>query len=746
MRIRRMAAARMPRSTVAWLNPAVAFPLLWIAGVLLAQIDLTSVERGWSAFAFVVVATVPIVFVLGARFGRFLAGEIVDRLRDVEPGSVWADDESFARRRVRRVLLACIVIGYAEMAHQFIGVGAIPLFSANIDAVRIAQPGGPTVVLTDLLTIATIAALLLPKRLAARAAIPELMIVALATAGFLAAGGRGPAVTGIAVGIFARIFVWGPPPKRVLFACAVLAFIAIEAAFFVRTSQHQTAPFEAEIYSSVLPQTPLVLQWYIPLHVGLTYNFDVLVRLVDVIPSEHAFGYGAYSLAGFDLVVPGTRSLEDLAATITSPFVTSTAAGPYWSDFGLPGIVVGMGLFGALSVLCYDVARRRPTFITAAIGGYAVFICLFGVYANLYTSHPDWPIVAFGLVGVGWLAGERWQIPWLSRHARTVHDVLRRQGSITATMFGRITKRHAVAVASAVIVIVGVATGVQVARDSTVTKPEPVVTRLDGLRAQRLPLPLQATIVAADSDSPVDNTSVVVIPRRGGADIRAVSEANPGDKAGDVRTTKVRFPAVARSGGIDVATWNGNRAIFGFRVVRDGIDVQVRARALTSRPLASGHAPTARPLQTSRILAIATWSGPLPDLFVITRGTLTERARLEIYSGESRFATRIMSAVLPLLNTSRERWALDVGRGIGDKPSIVGVKRSGAAGAPEVHVLSGDSGYQQFSLHQTMDARPFTTRETDIAGLRRGRPSVMMIDPASNTEQTFVYSPTAVIR
>lgn len=741
-----MVSAAMPRSTVACLNPAVAFPVLWIAGALLAQINLVSIERDWSAFAFVVVATVPVVFVVGARFGRFLAGELVDRLRDAEPGSVWASDKSFARRRVRRVLLACIVIGYAEMAHQFIGVGAIPLFSANIDAVRIAQPGGPTVVLTDLLTIATIAALLLPERLAARAAIPELMIVALATAGFLAAGGRGPAITGIAVGIFARIFIWGPPPKRLLFGCGALAFIAIEAAFFVRTAQHQTAPFEAEIYSSVLPQTPLVLQWYIPLHVGLTYNFDVLARLVDVIPSEHAFGFGAYSLAGFDLVVPGTRSLEDLAATITSPFVTSTAAGPYWSDFGLPGVVVGMGLFGAVSALCYYVARRRSTFITAAIGGYAVFICVFGIYANLYTSHPDWPIVAFGLVSVGWLGGERWRIPWLSRRARTAHDVLRRQGSITATMFGRINKRHTLAVAGAVIVIVGVATGVQVARDSTVAPPKPVITGVQGLPVQRLPMPLPATIVAADSDSPVDNTSVVVISREAGVDTPTVSEANPGDKAADVRTTKVRFPAAARSAGVDVGTWNGNRAIFGFREVRDGIDVQVRARALTSRPLALGHAPTTRARQASQIFAIATWSGALPDLYVITRGTRTERTRLEIYSGESLFATRITSAVLPLLRTSRERWALDVGRGLGIKPNIVGVRRGGEAGAPEVHVLSGDAGYQQFLLHQTMDARPVTAGESAVAGLRRGRPSVLMIDPARNTEQTFVYSPTVVIR
>ena len=403
-------------------NPLIGFTALWFAGIALSQIHLFSFQRDWSAFVWAIMFLAPAGFLIGGLIGRDLVARHVTRAREdpeLGPGQ---------RRRLRILLVLCVAVGYAELVHQFAAAGAVPLLSANIDATRAAQPGGPTVVLTQLLTVAMILGLLAPPRLLSWRAVPELGAAGVATLGFLLAGGRGTIAIGLLGAALARMFYWGPPRPRVVLGGLALGYAAVATMFFVRSAQHRGNPFESELFDEVIPSTPVVLRPYLALHVGLTTNFSVLDRLTAVFPSVHGWGYGSYSTSGFDAVVPGTEQLSDVARQVASPFITSTAAGPYFADGGAPGVVVGMALFGLVTVAAYTWARRSGSFVACMIGGYVTYIALFGVYTNLFTEHPDWAVVIPSLAVAGYLVrlpedyGPR-------RLAAALIDVLRRPGA-----------------------------------------------------------------------------------------------------------------------------------------------------------------------------------------------------------------------------------------------------------------------------------------------------------------------------
>jgi oligosaccharide repeat unit polymerase len=379
-------------------NPLVGFPILWFAGVALSQIHIFSFQRNWSAFVWAIMFLAPAGFILGGLVGRGLVARRVRAARE-EPRALGPGQ----RRRLRMLLIACLVVGYAELAHQFAGVGSVPLFADNIDATRAAQPGGPLVVLTQMLTVAMILGLLAPPRLLSWRAAPELIVAGVAALGFLLAGGRGTIAIGVAGAVLARLLYWGLPRPRAVIGGLVLGYAAVSALFFVRADQHRGNAFEAELFDSVIPSTPMLLRPYLPLHVGLTTNFHVLDRLTGVFPSVHEWGGGSYSTSGFDAVVPGTNQLSDIAAQVAAPFITSTAAGPYFADGGAPGVVLGMALFGLVTVAAYTWARRTGSFVACMIGGYVTYMGLFGVYTNLFTEHPDWAIVIPALALAGYL-------------------------------------------------------------------------------------------------------------------------------------------------------------------------------------------------------------------------------------------------------------------------------------------------------------------------------------------------------
>jgi oligosaccharide repeat unit polymerase len=741
---------------MALVNPLLGLPALWLLGIALSQIHIFTFQRGWSAFVWLLILLAPLAFVAGGWFGQSVVARNVTAPRDaVSPlgaGRI---------RRTRILIVACVLIGYAELAHQFLVAGVIPLFANNIDAARASAPNGPTVVLTDLLTVATILALITPRRLFSRAALPELTIAAIAAGGFLLAGGRGTIAIGLATAAIGRMLLWGPPRRRVVFGCLVLAVAAVSTLFFIRSGQHQGNHFEHELFTSVIPSTPVVLRPYLAFHVGLTTNFYALAQVTDYFPSVYHWGHGAYSLSGFDALVPGAHSLQDVSANISSPFITSTAAGPYFADFGLTGVVVGMALFGAATVAGFTWARRAGTLTACMVGGYLTYIGLFGVYTNLFTEHPDWAIVIPCLLIAGRFVAQpeeygfrraaralggdaRWYASRLgsggARVTRGLRSAPTQMTAPTNTRSPLRRRRRLLLLPVLVAALVAVAVIAQSGHKSR--KPAPPTAR----QSDRFVLPAAAFaqkgyVVATDADLPQDNAPLWVFERaRGGK--RIVRQFLFSGPRAQEQVTSLKPGAESSKATYAVARWTGGEpAAFQITPRSKGIAVKVLSLDGSSKLQSSGVAPLPAPASGERDVAIATLNGgELPSLFVIDHGQTRQRVEISVYSGRFAFRKRVAQFTLPLRDLPNSSWRLSISRGIGNRPNFLGLLRKGTSERPEVHILSGDSGYQQFALQTPLAVPSLPAGAITVPGSTLGRPSVYVVDPKQALLRVFPYA------
>jgi hypothetical protein len=213
---------RVARLNGTLLSPLVAFSGAWIFAALLSQYRLLNGEAPWSNFMLAVVIAVPLAFLAGGLIGEGLA------MRETEADE--APDQPRMSRTLRRVLIVLLLVGLVELAHQFAKIGGIPLLSPAGGTLRFSQ-GGPTIILTDCLTVAAIVALVRPRRLLSRESRFELLIALMAVGGFALQAGRGSVLLPVLVAIVARWLYWGRPGKLVFVDGGLLAFAAIVFAF-----------------------------------------------------------------------------------------------------------------------------------------------------------------------------------------------------------------------------------------------------------------------------------------------------------------------------------------------------------------------------------------------------------------------------------------------------------------------------------------------------------------------------------
>jgi hypothetical protein len=365
----------------------VAFPLAWAACVALAQLRVLLIQQPWSLTMWLVVVAVPVAYVVGAAFGR-------DAVAGFVRGGRRAPPSREERRRLLRILLAgCAVLGNLEEAHQFAAARTIPLFSSHIDEARFALPGGPTIILTDLLMVAAIMALVIPGRLFARDALPELGIAAFAVSGYLLAAGRGTIIQALTVAAIGRWMRFGPPKPRAVLIGVALGLVFVVAVFYLRTLQHRNDALGTELRERVYPTLPTVVHPLVPVDLALTTNFEALSRIVSYFPAGMPYGHGAYVAHGFDLFIHSARDIQQVSAELSPPWVTSTVAGPLWADGGLPFVVVSLMIIGAVVGASYEAARRTRRLRLILVAANFLFLALFGIYVNLWTQQVDWILV-----------------------------------------------------------------------------------------------------------------------------------------------------------------------------------------------------------------------------------------------------------------------------------------------------------------------------------------------------------------
>lgn len=367
-----------------------ALPALWLLGTAGAQIHVLAVQRPWSSTAWLVILAVPVAFLAGAVAARLIVRGRVPRA-PASPGLTSPR---------RRILVGLLLVGFAELAREFATGGSVPLLSSNIDAARTHVSAGPLSLLTGALTVCLMLALVSPRRLSARSARPEIAVAAAAIAGLVLGGGRETVLVPLASALIARAFYWRPPSVRALVLTGILGLELGALVFYLRTGQDVHQAFAVELYGHVVPRTPAPLVPLLPIHFALALNQTVLAQVVDYFPHRMPFGHGIYDTYALHAVLP-SRSLGTITSKLTAPWFASTFAGPMWADGGVPVVILGSLVTGAVTQTPYELFTRTRRFPHVLLAGYFATIAMFCVYDSLLTQYKDWVFVGAALLLFG---------------------------------------------------------------------------------------------------------------------------------------------------------------------------------------------------------------------------------------------------------------------------------------------------------------------------------------------------------
>jgi oligosaccharide repeat unit polymerase len=705
-------AARLNRSL---LSPLVAFTAAWAFAALLSQYRLLNGETPWSWIVVVVVVVVPVAFVAGGLIGE---GFALGRAERVATGA-----EPRLSRTLRRVLIVLLAVGLVELAHQFVKIGGVPLLSSGGGTLRFQQ-GGPTIILTDGLTVVAIVALVRPRHLFSRESKLELLLALAALGGFALQAGRGSVLLPVIVAIAARWLYWGRPRTAVFVAGGLLAFVAVVFAFYLRTRQNPYNPFESELFGEILPGVPFFLQPLIPIYLAITTNFLALQGVIGHFPTGEAFGNGAFDAIGLNIVFHGARNVSDVSAAITPPWVTSTIAGPLWADGGFVALLPGIAIPGFISAGSFAMARRTGTFRWSLIAAYLLYLALFGVYTNLWTQELDWLLVVPLLLIVGAIAEDPVDPPGLT--GRAWGRIRRMAGQVVPTSPPEAETRPEEASRDnrgdrrlgrgLILTGLGIAALLVVAGliiQPLLPEPYPL------LASVRLPAGVAgATEVMTNSDRPSDNEPIQWVRARGPHTVDVYSQV-PGRPNSEVEhVARLSIPQDAPRAKFDVNYWYPWRAeaLFSFEQRPHNLSITVSPTWRSDgRPLDFTAPLSEPPPGTVREFFVASWGGQRPDLFVITRGDPQSRPTLQILSGESGFRRQLYAARLPFRGLSPKTWSMQIAPIVGlpktseqrifkgDRLDLVMIHHDPGEKHSMVHVLLGETGFEWDAIRRDLD-------------------------------------------
>jgi hypothetical protein len=730
-----MSLRHLNRSLV---SPLLAFPAAWALAALLSQVHVLNAQGPWSTVMIQVVVAVPLAFIAGGLIGEALA--------------TLATREAATKKKLRvskrgfRIGLTVLVgIGLLELAHQFAKAGTIPVLSGSIDAARFGQ-GGPTILLTDLLTVAAIVALVKPRRLFAREARFELGIATVAIGGFALQAGRGSVILPVIVALVGRWLYWGRPNAYVLTTGGVVAFVAIVAGFYLRIGQHPTTPFEAELFSEILPTLPFFVKPLIPLYLAVTTNFLALQGVVGHFPTVEPYGHWVFNAVAFDDFLSSTRNVSDVSATLTPPWVTSTVAGSFWADGGFPVLIPGVALIGMLSAGAYAAAVRTLSLRWAMVSAYLFFVALFGLYTNLWTQHLDWLVVSPLLLFFGafsedpdsppGVVGRAWgKIRRMSGRDPKPTTPGEGDGSSEGQARLRRVAPPMVAGFSALVVLFLVGLAVQ----ATLPPPYPL-----GETIRLPPSVARAQAVMSDGDRPTDNTGLWWVNTKGDrVSLRYFDPSHPDEPA--VLVDRFRQPGAASSS-FDITRWPPLRGAALIVMQQQGNNLEITVRRTDGKGVHQRFtAPIPAPSTgATRDLAIATFNGRIPDLFVIGRDEPNTRVSVSIISGESGFRRQPLATSLPFGGLAPSQWSLDVGSIAGQAPGDVGpapkvirsdlvlVEHDPSHVHANLKVLLGEDDYRGFAFQRDLDTSPRVGKRTSfLIASHGGAEAIYEVEPVT---------------
>ena len=202
----------------------------------------------------------------------------------------------------------------------------------------------------------------------------------------LSLGGRANAFVGLLTGFIACYYV-GPRFKlRYLLPIGALTFVCLSLYGYMRDTS-LTKGYLA------LGAGDSAYEMALPLYYSYEYvrgPSETFRNVTQLIPSQVPYQYGALTFAALKTVLPGHHEMSDMffKSIQGHEFIglgePATLLGPFYGDFGVLGIVIGMFLFGALWAKVHRWMLADPTIFRAAIYGWFMQTALFSLFGSLF--------------------------------------------------------------------------------------------------------------------------------------------------------------------------------------------------------------------------------------------------------------------------------------------------------------------------------------------------------------------------
>jgi len=125
------------------------------------------------------------------------------------------------------------------------------------------------------------------------------------------------------------------------------------------------------------------------------YSVATLRDVVSVIPSQVPYQHGWLTFQPLQVLLPGHHDTSDtyfksiLGNQFEGAGQPATLLGPFYGDFGLVGIIVGMLAFGALSMAVYRWSLRRQTVTSALVYAWLVRTAILSLFLSIFEFPTD---------------------------------------------------------------------------------------------------------------------------------------------------------------------------------------------------------------------------------------------------------------------------------------------------------------------------------------------------------------------
>jgi oligosaccharide repeat unit polymerase len=300
----------------------------------------------------------------------------------------------------------------ASYLYVIAGMGAIPALSADAGEIRLrilASGPAEAVLLTCAWTLIPMLMIYVWHRA------PGRMVKFFCYAGvavsfllLLSLGGRSYLIVPLLTTLVVRHYAKRRLAIGKLAVVSVALFCGLSLFGYVRDTALNGSGFGEDrmgIPGAVVP--------FIYAYLYVRYPVATFRDITTIVPEKIPYQHGALSLGPLATLLPGHHEQSDMffKSILGSDFLgagqPATLLGPLYADAGLPGIMVGVFLFGLLISRAYTWMLEEPTIIRVLLYAWGMQTLLLSLFANLFPYITTLWIPAFWIVLHLFLRGPR---------------------------------------------------------------------------------------------------------------------------------------------------------------------------------------------------------------------------------------------------------------------------------------------------------------------------------------------------